>query len=708
MAFAFFRRRQKLVIIIMVVLMVSFLIGFQGFSELFGPGAGDGKIVETPYGDLTSDTVNEAEASLRILGAINMPMEHPELAILMEHPRAAERFALLLLEAEGHDLRVGDVDVQRALEDAGIKDEQVQAIIRGLRQQFRGLTVEDVRAAVADWLKVRRMLVRSAVDAPPSEAELRTFARDRLERVALGVVKIPAEAFLDEVVLPNEERIQQQFAQYRRRSAGPPTDPMSFGFGYEIPERAQVLYLFLRARPIESVITPPQELLESYYTENIRQFTGPDGQPLPFSQAEPQIVRTLRPQLVGDQLQRIEKRIRDLFQEYKNTPAAMAEGHEYQWALRQMVVPDERVQEVLGRTVRLRTGQVPVARAVAAVAKAGGLNSIYYPTRNAAGDTLDPNVEVSLQGEMTVGEALAQISRQAQWTEFTWGMIQAMPEVLFPREDPHFPLVMEETETLTPQQFVEHPLLPNAVGANGMALREYVYSPAVFNRGGPRTAPLKVGQDGPTMLVRATPERTGGLLLWRLRSHQPAREPSPEDLTGELRDRVVRDLKLEAAFARALDAARAIDTVEEFEQARQNPAYRYVETDLFSRAQIQAGQDPNSLNLPRLPQVFQEFLQTVFSPVLLPEDPDAGYGEKSQSLVVMPLRAKQPPEVLVMRRVGYEPLDKSQYEGPVRQILLGQAMQASRQLSIRVWYDGVYQRLGVERERIEGTQQIQQ
>ena len=34
MAFAFFRRRQKMVIIIMVVLMVAFLIGFKGFESI--------------------------------------------------------------------------------------------------------------------------------------------------------------------------------------------------------------------------------------------------------------------------------------------------------------------------------------------------------------------------------------------------------------------------------------------------------------------------------------------------------------------------------------------------------------------------------------------------------------------------------------------------------------------------------------------------
>ena len=42
MALGFFRRRQKMVMIIMAVLMVAFLVGFQGFSMLLsGRGGSD-------------------------------------------------------------------------------------------------------------------------------------------------------------------------------------------------------------------------------------------------------------------------------------------------------------------------------------------------------------------------------------------------------------------------------------------------------------------------------------------------------------------------------------------------------------------------------------------------------------------------------------------------------------------------------------------
>ncbi|NBB95773.1 MAG: hypothetical protein GVY16_08535, partial [Planctomycetes bacterium] len=46
----FFRKRQKLIFVIMVVLMVAFLVGMQGFEMLFGSGGADVTMAETEYG----------------------------------------------------------------------------------------------------------------------------------------------------------------------------------------------------------------------------------------------------------------------------------------------------------------------------------------------------------------------------------------------------------------------------------------------------------------------------------------------------------------------------------------------------------------------------------------------------------------------------------------------------------------------------------
>src|SRR5690554_5472185 len=72
MAFAFFRRRQKMVIIIMVVLMVAFLIGFRGFEIIFDRKIEKQSIGETRHGSIRYADIYSAEHDLNILANIGL------------------------------------------------------------------------------------------------------------------------------------------------------------------------------------------------------------------------------------------------------------------------------------------------------------------------------------------------------------------------------------------------------------------------------------------------------------------------------------------------------------------------------------------------------------------------------------------------------------------------------------------------------------
>ena len=67
MAFAFFRRRQKMVIIIMAVLMVSFLIGFQGFQTLFAKKPGERVLGRTTQGEIRVRDTEMARSDLDVV-----------------------------------------------------------------------------------------------------------------------------------------------------------------------------------------------------------------------------------------------------------------------------------------------------------------------------------------------------------------------------------------------------------------------------------------------------------------------------------------------------------------------------------------------------------------------------------------------------------------------------------------------------------------
>ncbi|MFW6065737.1 MAG: hypothetical protein ACOC9S_02860, partial [Planctomycetota bacterium] len=60
MAFAFFRRRQKLVIIIMAVLMVAFLVGFQGLQQLVSGNRGERTLGTSRWGELVNRDLERA------------------------------------------------------------------------------------------------------------------------------------------------------------------------------------------------------------------------------------------------------------------------------------------------------------------------------------------------------------------------------------------------------------------------------------------------------------------------------------------------------------------------------------------------------------------------------------------------------------------------------------------------------------------------
>ena len=64
MALGFFRRRQKLIFILMVVLMVSFLVGVQGFTALFKENPGEFVVGKADGFEITTGDLQAARADL--------------------------------------------------------------------------------------------------------------------------------------------------------------------------------------------------------------------------------------------------------------------------------------------------------------------------------------------------------------------------------------------------------------------------------------------------------------------------------------------------------------------------------------------------------------------------------------------------------------------------------------------------------------------
>ena len=190
--------------------------------------------------------------------------------------------------------------------------------------------------------------------------------------------------------------------------------------------------------------------------------------------------------------------------------------------------------------------------------------------------------------------------------------------------------------------------------------------------------------------------------MWQLVAARGARVP--EKLTDDLKKQVRADLKLVAAFAKAHEAARKIDTGKTFEEAVAKKESLTTDTDWLTRKQMQPysvrivrsavevvklpespGVSPRAM-LKAQTELNEAFLNLAFSVALLPEDVEPPTPAKSKSVAVLQVPARR--EVLVLRRIGYGPLVKSDYDEQSRARLFGTLMSQRIQVSVAIWFAG--------------------
>ncbi|MHC4984026.1 MAG: hypothetical protein ACYTF6_12775, partial [Planctomycetota bacterium] len=145
MALRFFYRRQKLVFIVMVILMVSFLVGFQGFKIACEAGRGGLTRGHTRWGKIRDRDFRSAGGELAILRALALlrgPLApgRQKIIYILSGPQLgvagvdraddmALAYALLTREAEEAGVRVTDGEVENFLAGWGYGGEGRKKLI---------------------------------------------------------------------------------------------------------------------------------------------------------------------------------------------------------------------------------------------------------------------------------------------------------------------------------------------------------------------------------------------------------------------------------------------------------------------------------------------------------------------------------------------------------------------------------------------------
>ena len=445
MALGFFRKWQKMIIVIMVVLMLSFLVGGTGLRILCAPGSRDYARGESKHGEVMQGDVYRADKDIKDLSMFLLLDRRnvTEFIQLRQNGEDASlAYALLLQEARAAGHEVSEAEVDSYLKRIGLEVGQAEyrQLLGRIDKRKSGTTEPALRAALGRWLMVLRSYQAYQVASPPSEIRLRKRFRDINEKLALRILKVPADKYVADVLAPTPQQITQQFNKYRAASPGVYPKADSFGFGYAQPARVAVSYLLVNNDVIARVTRPGDRAVRDHFRKNSRDFTkevpvttqpgtpttGPGATtqpkvetrtvPMDIDEAWDQVVDTLSGQAAESRIEEFIQLVQASVDDKLGRVPADAELYKKVY---DGLIDSPRAAEALSKTVRaddiaaLRGKRLD--RAIPALARAAGLEAICYPWGTIGEFSVSKDVRIpqSLQADVprTLDAVLDEITR---------------------------------------------------------------------------------------------------------------------------------------------------------------------------------------------------------------------------------------------------------------------------------------------------------
>lgn len=712
MALQFFRRHQKLVFSIMVILMISFLISGYGLSHVFHSDKGGQPVGASKLGKVRLTDWQMARSDLTLLNVLNQnATDYGFGAVIANRDDAPLAYALLQQEAAKSHVTVTTEDVDAYLLLRGLEGARLEGLVAQLRSMLPGLTQEHLRDAVDRWIRVERLFTRVSFSAgcparfgaAGSEQQLRHLYRDLMERIDLRIATVKIDDFLRQAPEPNDAELQAQFQAHRELPPGKYSQDNPFGFGYRQPSRATLRYMWIRHDVLERAARPTDEELRAHYIRHRAEYVKAPpagegaasapadpsaGEPMTFSEAKARITEELSGAAVRKAMDDLVAQATVLIDRYA-TESHATTGDAYAYAVSQMTTSAGPLlsMELLDLNIKAQ----PLHSAVADLAGKAGLVAIAFPWGQQDGKSPDPNAKVTLTADrITLGEALDSISTQLKCPKFTWAMLTPLPGALFPMADDQvdfFPVQVRDGTPMDIRQMLLDPVLGHSQTSAGEPLARIVFTAQPFQPTG-RSSAMKSGDDGPRMVVAGS---RPGRLLWRLVGADPDHAPDPNNwqrLPG-LKDQVTKDVQSRWAFDHAVQKAKEVQArasksglasaakragIDMFQTGpfarrvevpflRQYEAMVKLTGQRWSLAEL-AMQDPLSYALTDVPGLEiqspdqkQLFMDAAFA--LAPANVEPPYPSSPPATGILPMPFLG--QVLVMERIGYTPVVAAEY-----------------------------------------------
>lgn len=684
-AFGFFRRRQKMVLWIMVLLMVAFLIP-TATQSLFQPNLTKEVVGMAGETKITVGDRNNAGMSLQLFNSLRLAQYIlPLQAFYMVGGPEADantHWALLVQEAKAVGMTPNQAQLDQFLVNYDLGAGHLRLAVVG-----SNITERQARKELADLLAVRQAYETNAVGTWPSLAQLQhTFVFIR-QKIQVAMVDVPAQKYVGQIPDPGQDDIKAWFERYRNFLPDDPTNRTEFGFGYSLPNRAQVQYVYINTKAVEEAVMPTQEQVREYWQRYQGQImikvpasapaTAPaDGSKAPefvdvpadkLSHAEDVIRETLKAQMGEAKINELIARIRELSERFSKEP------NPYAKVVEAMVLPADSLlnTKVEGLEPRTKT----LSELIDLLSKNTKVQ-IVYPFGKHGDITLDGQLKVQADPKwngQTLGAVLSEIASAHKFPAMRWVTCEGMGNSIFPSEPVNMvPIRAGDSGLATPAKIAKDPLLSaasiskEAAVRRGEGLSDILAS--TFRPEGEKAPAIREGEEfRQAMYISGADE---GRLLWRLAGL--ARSASPTALTDALTEQVVRDWKIQQAFNKAYEAAKEIaNQVEQganLEAIAKTQGLTYDKTGMISRQEAQT-MDPTLVD-----KAFD----------LSPANPD--HPDPRPAVTVAPLYRQQ--KAAVLQRLAFDPAVKSELTSEILTILGEKIIGQRTESALLNWFSG--------------------
>ncbi|HNQ24101.1 MAG TPA: hypothetical protein PKK06_13525 [Phycisphaerae bacterium] len=245
------KHNKKLLAVFMALLMVVFLGG--GALDALLRGHGGGQVVATSdLGNITAADIHWANNCTDLLGSMGQDWQRPA-GNLAVPPLELVDWVLLVREAERCGFRPHHAALVASMQQGG-----AWPLVEEVAHQLR-IRTDTVVQAWEELSAIQQAARKVGSTARPSEAIIRTAARDAYETVETRIAVLPADAFREaegESAL-EEAELRTQFETYREQAPGG-----GALFGYYLPDAVRVEYIKVDRAKIEANLRISSETLE--------------------------------------------------------------------------------------------------------------------------------------------------------------------------------------------------------------------------------------------------------------------------------------------------------------------------------------------------------------------------------------------------------------------------------------------------------------